>query len=286
MRYDPLFEHWCGVVLRHRFRYTKIYSLFPHDFPVFYNPRRARDLYRPDLETPFRLSRSKIELFMRCPRCFYLDCRLGVAQPPGYPFSLNNAVDALLKKEFDIHRAKGSRHPLMEAYGVDAVPFQHRDLAAWRNARSAGVTHLHAPTNFFVTGGIDDVWVNPVGELLVVDYKATSKSSEVNIDAEWQDGYKRQLEVYQWLFRRNGFAVSPTGYFVYCNGNADREAFDGRLEFSIKVIPYEGNDDWVEPALRDARKCLAADSLPEPGPNCEFCQYRSAAGAVLAQMEA
>lgn len=247
---------------------------------MFYNPRRARDLYRPDLATPFRLSRSKLELFMRCARCFYLDCRLGVAQPPGYPFSLNNAVDTLLKKEFDIHRAQGSRHPLMEHYGVDAVPFAHKDLAAWRNARSAGVTHLHSPTNFFVTGGVDDVWVNPAGELMVVDYKATSKTGEVSIDAEWQDGYKRQLEIYQWLFRQNGFPVSPTGYFVYANGKADREAFDGRLEFSIKLIPYAGSDGWVEPALLKAKRCLSADALPEPGEECEFCRYYGAVRSV------
>ncbi|MEK7077575.1 MAG: hypothetical protein AAB928_00560, partial [Patescibacteria group bacterium] len=67
----------------------------------YYNPRRSRNLFNPDSKTPFRLSRSKIDLFLNCPRCFYLDRRLGVAQPPGYPFALNSAVDKLLKKEFD-----------------------------------------------------------------------------------------------------------------------------------------------------------------------------------------
>lgn len=248
---------------------------------MFYNPRKIRDLYQKGLDRPYRLSRSKIELFTRCPRCFYLECRLGVAQPPGFPFSLNNAVDTLLKKEFDIHRAKGSRHPLMEHYGLDAIPFQHKDIHMWRNARTAGITHLHAPTNFLVTGGIDDVWVNPRGELIVVDYKATSKTTEVNIDAEWQDGYKRQMEVYQWLFRRNGFSVSNTGYFVYCNGSTDREAFDAHLEFDIKIIPYEGKDDWVEKSLAEARRCLESDALPAAGGQCEFCQYRDAANEVI-----
>jgi hypothetical protein len=30
---------------------------------------------------------------------------------------LNIAVDELLKKEFDLHRAEGTKHPLMEQYG-------------------------------------------------------------------------------------------------------------------------------------------------------------------------
>ena len=40
-------------------------------------------------------------------------------------------------------------------------------------------------------------------ELIIVDYKATAKNGEVNLDADWQIGYKRQMEIYQWLFRQN-----------------------------------------------------------------------------------
>src|SRR3989344_2643553 len=100
----------------------------------YYNPKRAKNLFNPLSDEPFRLSRSKIDLFLNCPRCFYLDRRLGVAQPPGFPFSLNSAVDELLKKEFDSHRAKGTAHPLMKAYSIDAVPFDHEKMDEWRDA--------------------------------------------------------------------------------------------------------------------------------------------------------
>src|SRR3989338_10350564 len=172
----------------------------------YYNPKRTKNLFDPSATEPFKLSRSKIDLFLNCPRCFYLDRRLGVSRPPGFPFNLNSAVDALLKKEFDIHRAKNTTHPLMKTYGIDAVPFRHKDIDIWRDTFK-GVSHKHEPTNFLVFGGIDDVWVNPKGELHIVDYKATSKQGEVNLDAEWQDGYKRQMEIYQWLFRKNDFTV-------------------------------------------------------------------------------
>jgi len=84
-----------------------------------------KKLYDPKSKEPFKISRSKIDLYLNCPRCFYLDRVLGISQPPGYPFSLNSAVDHLLKKEFDIHRAKNTKHPLMEAYGLDAIPYSH-----------------------------------------------------------------------------------------------------------------------------------------------------------------
>lgn len=239
----------------------------------FYNPNRKSNMYDPFSSEPFRLSRSKIDLFLECLKCFYLDRKLGVGRPPGYPFSLNSAVDALLKKEFDIHRAQGSKHPLMEHYGIDAVPFAHEKIEEWRDSLRRGITKEIEGTNVVVTGGVDDVWEKPDGELIIVDYKATSKNGEVNLDAEWQDGYKRQMEVYQWLFRENGFRVSSTGYFVYCNGNTDREAFDGKLEFDIKLIPYTGDDGWVLPTVNDAIKCLNSEFIPESGEDCSNCAY-------------
>lgn len=115
---------------------------------------------------------------------------------------------------------------------------------------------------------------------MIVDYKATSKAEEVNLDADWQIGYKRQMEIYQWLFRQNGFNVSLTGYFVYCNGDSDKEAFDGKLEFDIKIIPYKGDDSWVEGTIKEAIKCLNSNNLPGPGNDCDFCKYRQAVGEV------
>ena len=246
----------------------------------YYNARRKGNLYDKNQSTPFRLSRSKIDLFLNCPRCFYMDRKLGVAQPPGFPFSLNSAVDKLLKKEFDILREKGQAHPLMKKFGIEAIPYKHENLNEWRDALRGGITYFYKDTNLTITGGVDDVWINKDGELLIVDYKATSKEDEVSLDAEWQIGYKRQMEIYQWLFRKNGFKVSDTGYFVYCNGKANLESFDARLEFDIKIIPYEGDDSWVEKTIEEAYFCLSSNSIPESGEDCDYCAYRKAAREI------
>jgi hypothetical protein len=230
----------------------------------------------------FRLSRSKIDLFLQCPRCFYVDNKIGTARPPGFPFNLNNAVDELLKKEFDIHRADGTQHPLAKAYGVDAVPFRHPKIDEWRDALRHGVQYVHPATGFTVRGGIDDVWVDPQGKLIVVDYKATSKDGKIEaLDADWHIGYKRQMEVYQWLFRKNGFEVSDTGYFVYANAGKDKKAFDGLLEFEVTLVPYTGNADWVEQTLIDAKACLDCPDVPAAAPDCDYCRYREAVGKAL-----
>lgn len=229
----------------------------------------------------FRLSRSKIGLFLECPRCFYIDNKLGTARPPGFPFNLNSAVDALLKKEFDIHRNGKTQHPLMKEYGLDAVPFDHPQMEEWRDSLRRGITHAHE-TGLLVCGGVDDVWVNPAGELIIVDYKATSKDDTIReLDQEWHDGYKRQMEVYQWLFRKNGFSVSNTGYFVYANADKDKKAFDAQLEFEITLVPYTGDDSWVDGTIRKIKQCLDSGALPAAANDCDYCRYRETVGRKL-----
>jgi hypothetical protein len=197
---------------------------------------------------------------------------LGIARPGGFPFTLNNAVDFLLKKEFDIHRAKGQTHPLMKTYDIDAVPFQHEKMDEWRN-NFKGVRFLHKPTGFLVFGAVDDIWVDKKGQLMVVDFKATSINREVTLDDEWKKVYKRQMEIYQWLLRQNEFDVSDVGYFVYVNGKTDTAAFDGKLEFDVKILPYKGNDSWVENTLLEIRKTLDSDKIPSLAPDCDYCNY-------------
>lgn len=244
----------------------------------FYKPHRKPDW---NYGGPrWRLSRSKIDLFINCPRCFYIDNKLGTARPPGFPFNLNSAVDHLLKKEFDAHRVAKTAHPLMKHYGVDAVPFVHEDLDTWRE-NFKGIEHVHKKTGLTISGAVDDIWVNPKGELIVVDYKATSKDEEINaLDEDWHDGYKRQMEVYQWLLRQNDFKVSRTGYFVYANGIKDKKAFDGKLEFDVTLIAHEGDDSWVEKTILDIKECLESENIPRVGEGCEYCAYREAARDV------
>ena len=162
--------------------------------------RERSQPYKPGQTAPFKVSRSKIELYKQCPRCFWLDTRLKITRPNSPPFNINKAIDELFKKEFDSYRAKKEPHPLMVEYGVKGIPFAHKNLDTWRE-NFVGVVSIHTPTNLHVFGAIDDAWVNEAGELMVVDYKATAKDREVSIESDWQISYKRQMEVYQWLLR-------------------------------------------------------------------------------------
>ncbi len=246
----------------------------------------ARSVFNPESTEPYKASRSKIDLFMQCRRCAYLDMRLGVKRPSGPSFTLNNAVDELFKKEFDIHRANGTPHPLAKEYNVDVVPLDDPRMVEWRDALRRGIQYHHKKTNLILRGGIDDIWKNEKGEIHIVDYKATSKKIGPTTDEDLYDEYKRQAEIYQWLFRMNDFKVSPIAYFVYANGRTDEKAFDGKLEFDIALIPYRGDDSWVEKAITDMHAMLMSEEIPDIGTSfgggpCDFCTYREAAGKIL-----
>ncbi|HAB11721.1 MAG TPA: hypothetical protein DCE47_08535 [Planctomycetaceae bacterium] len=238
--------------------------------------KRSRNIYDPSSTKPFKVSRSKIDLFRRCPRCFYLDRRLGVGRVPGPPFLINSATDTLLKKEFDSYREIQAPHPLMVEHRINAIPFQHPELDAWR-ANFTGVQVHHAETNLTITGAIDDVWITPAGRLLVVDYKSTSTTKPITLEGKWKESYKRQMEVYQWLLRQNGFDVSDIGYFVYVNADTLLDAFNGQLIFQTHLLKHSGDDRWVEPTIVAAHACMSADEAPDANEQCEWCAYRRAA---------
>jgi len=242
--------------------------------------KRTRNLFDPASDKPFKLSRSRLDFFIECPRCFYIDRRLGIDRPSMPGWTLNSAVDELLKREFDSYRERGKPHPLMVEYGVDAVPFAHDDLDDWRN-NFKGVQYHDAERNLLLFGAVDDVWVNDAGELIVVDYKATSTSREITLNGPYRQGYKRQMEIYQWLLRKNGFSVSNTGYFVYANGIKDSEAFDKKLVFTLILLRYDGDDSWVDGHVEKVYRCLQADQVPESSSDCEFCAYEWHRAQVL-----
>ena len=263
-----------------------------------YDPPRKTDLA--NYGGPrWKLSRSKISMFLNCRKCSFIDNRLGLTAPPGFPFNLNKALDMALKNEANyirkmiseghdlpfpqnIETMPTSLAPLMEQSGMR--PFIHKDVAQWQKERG-GVEYYHGKeTDFEITGILDDVWTpaDPTDDtLFVVDYKGTAKKEVPNnLKTLIYDDYKRQIEIYQYLLRKNGFNVSNKGYFVYAIAKSNPENLNYYLEFDVVMIEYEGNDDWIEGTIQEIKQCFdqpksAAAGLPE-GADCDLCKYRGA----------
>ena len=235
---------------------------------------------------PFRLSRTKFSDFLTCKRCFYLDQVEGLKYLDSIPFTLNNVVDELVKKEFDYHREKQTPHPIMKEKNLNAVPFKHKDIEKWQNSLNQGVDYIHPELNLKLAGGIDDVWQNlKTKELIVVDYKAQSKANEKKINGYLEDvfheGYKLQLDFYKYLFEKNGFKVQKKGYFVVYNATKERKSFDRRLEFSCDLVPYDTDSSHIEKKIIEMKKLMDSKKIPPINKYCQNCNYIKAGNKFL-----
>ena len=227
---------------------------------------------------PFRLSRSKFSDYLTCKRCFYLEQVKGLKSLDTLPFTLNNAVDALCKKEFDYHRKNQTPHPIMVKNNINAVPYQHEDVEKWQDALSRGIDYVHPDLNLKLAGGIDDVWLNKdTNKLIMADYKAQSKTEDRKIDGYLEDvyheGYKLQLDFYRYLFEKNGFEVQTTAYFVVYNATLERESFDNKLEFTSDLVAYETDTSHIEEKIIEMKKLMDGGVIPDLTPHCQNCNY-------------
>lgn len=231
-------------------------------------------------DAPFQLSRSSMDEFLTCPRCFWLKRKMGISPPKGLPFTLNSAVDTLLKRECDAARALGRPTELTKT--IEARPHVHPRLDEWRDFRQ-GVRYLHRETNIELYGAIDDLWVGmSTGAIHVVDYKATAASKPVvEMNRPHHMNYKRQVEVYNWLLQKNDVQMSDIAYFLYCTAGTGAEKFDLALRFKFAIIPHQCRTDWIEDELRWIRRCLDADEPPKSNQDCGMCEYVSRAGAAI-----
>ena len=224
-----------------------------------------------------KISRSAVELHLGCQRCFYLQYKHKI-RPKSLPFTLNIAVDHIVKSEFDYYRAKQEPHPLFLEHNIDAVPFAHEKMDEWRE-NFKGLRYIDEEKGFNFGGAVDDIWQKPNGELIVVDVKATAKKvfdwEDTYSKYEYAKGYRRQIEMYQWLLKKNGFEVVPEGYLVYYNGKKDAPMFNQKIEFDLHLIKLDCNTDWVEQAIIDAKTTLEGD-MPKSAPACENCNYLKA----------
>lgn len=230
--------------------------------------------YKPESSEPYKVSRSKIENYVRCPRCTVLDRKHQIAPPTGPAFLLNSAVDGLYKKEFDRYRELGEPHPLVKQLGFDFVPFKHEKMDEWRN-NFTGVSYLFEPANFHIYGAVDDIWLDEKGRLVVIDYKATAKAEPMKElgDAQYHQGYRRQIEIYQWLLRKNGFEVSDKGYWLYATARTKADDFSQQLVFDSHLIEHQGETSWVEPTILALKAALDSDELPGATADCEQCKF-------------
>lgn len=155
-----------------------------------------------------KISRSKIELFMECPRCFWLEEKHNIKRPEKFTSAhIGNKYDSILKKYFDYHRENNLTPKDLEDLDFKLYPDIEK-LKIWRNK---GIKYFHPEHKIIYYGKIDDLLISKEGCLVPFDFK-TTLSKEFKID-----GYRQQLEIYGYLLKKNGEAVLNQGVLYFIN---------------------------------------------------------------------
>ncbi len=230
-------------------------------------------------ERAITLSRWQLELFSKCPRCFWLLKHHNIKQPEGYPMALNTAMDGLLKAEFDTYRAKGEPHPILVEYRINAKLFADtKRLEAWRN-NFQGLRWTNPTTGHTLFGAIDDILEFPDGSLAVLDYKSSGAR-----EATVYPSYQLQLDVYTFLLQQLGYAIAPTAFLAFFLAVKD-DGFNGRLPFRPQLLEVVPKPQRVPLLFEQAVHLAQSDQLPEPGAECDVCRWFGAAAPVIPRKE-
>ena len=213
----------------------------------------------------YKISPSSMNLVEECPRCFWLQLVKGEKRPET-PFpSLPSGMDKMLKEHFDRFRDMNDMPPELKKYNMDAELFKDKALLAkWRNNRQ-GIEYVDKENDVMLHGAVDNI-LEKDGKLIVLDYKTRG----FNLKPDTAHHYQDQLDLYNFLLRKNNYATEDYAYLLFYMPEKFLET--GEFLFKTELVKMAVDVKHAEWLFNRAVKILK-DDLPESGKNCGFCNW-------------
>ena len=231
-----------------------------------------KKLYSNNSARPFKLSRTKIDLFFECRRCFFLDQKFGIKRPHGTPLVLSNRIVDDFKKELNICRIEKNIHSKVKELNKNLIPISHNKLEEWKNSFK-GASFLDDSTNLLIFGVVDDIWLNrSTNKNHSVIIKSNSKKNQMSYENIWP-GYWRQLSLYSFLLSKNLLPMSSTGILVFINTPTSVDQMENKKNFNLNIFEKILDFDWIEPTIKEISKTLNKETSPESSKKCKYCNY-------------
>lgn len=211
----------------------------------------------------FRLSPSRLNLYLECPLCFWLS-EQGIHRPKGPFSSLPGGIDRKLKVYFDGYRKEGKLPPELKGKVEGKLYDDMQKMDIWRNSRK-GLSWIDEEGNLLF-GAIDDCLFD--GEnFIAIDFK-TYGGSEIKADKI--EFYQNQLDCYALLFEKNGLKHPGYSYLVFFMPVEVKE--HGIIEFRIEVKKVSVDAKRALKTFRDALNVLKG-KRPKKHSECTFCAW-------------
>jgi hypothetical protein len=213
-----------------------------------------------------KLSPSTLNLYLDCPRCFWLDKVGNIKRPRGIFPSLPGGMDRIIKTYFDSYRAKKALPPELQGNDFNGVQlFDNQSLLdQWRNWQT-GLQYQNGDGSI-LTGALDDLLVKGKG-YIPFDYKTKGSPASEGGAVRY---YQFQLDCYALLLEANGLPTIGHGFLLFYSPKAVGEF--GRVVFEQQAIKISTETERARKVFRNAVALLKGPE-PQMSTDCEYCEW-------------
>jgi len=215
----------------------------------------------------YKLSPSAINLFLECPRCFWLDKHGVWKRPAGIFPSLPSGMDRILKEHFDRFRDNGElppeicTHEHCNGLKLFGETQEEKDLInSWRN-NFKGIRYTDKKGNTLF-GAVDNILKNK-DTLIVLDYKTRG----FPVKEDTHEHYQNQMDTYNFLLRENGYKTEDYTFLLFYMPSKVMPT--GEVIFDTTLLKIKTNPKDGEKIFKKAISCLEDDC---PKKTCQWCK--------------
>ena len=213
---------------------------------------------------PYKFSPSSLSLLKDCPRCFWLQFNKDIKRPAGIFPSLPSGMDKILKTHFDSFMKKGELPPELKDWNDDCKLFDNEELLkVWRN-NLKGISWTDEKGNLF-RGAVDNILVKGK-KLIVLDYKTRGYPLKDDTAEHYQD----QLDIYNFLLRKNGYETEDYAYLLFYHPNKVDE--EGDVVFNTDLVKMKISIKNAERIFKEALGVLEGE-MPKAAEECDYCKW-------------
>ncbi len=213
-----------------------------------------------------RLSPSSLNLFLDCPRCFWLQLVKNIRRPRGIYPSLPTGMDRVIKIHFDKYRALKKLPPeLSEDLANDIKLFEAQEqLDKWRNW-TEGLS-WQDKEGYILKGAIDDLLMQG-DKFIPLDYKTKGSKTSAQEAIKY---YQNQLDCYGLLLEENHMPTIGYGFLLYYSPMLVEQNSDVR--FMLQLIKVDINIERARKLFEQAVNVIKGN-MPSENRSCEYCNW-------------
>lgn len=215
----------------------------------------------------YKLSPSAVNLFLECPRCFWLDKHNVWKRPTGIFPSLPSGMDKILKVHFENFRDKGLLPPEICENGycngtkLFGETTKEKELLKEWQSNFKGIKYTDEKGNLW-HGAVDNL-LKKEDKLIVLDYKTRG----FPLKEDTHEHYQFQMDTYNFLLRKNGYKTEDYTFLLFYIPSKVTET--GEVIFDTILKKIKTSPKNAEKIFLEAINCLDSDC---PQKTCQWCE--------------